>query len=175
MIRERLSIYRSRIRRELTAAFEEECTPRAVAASFAIGIFITAMPTGGLGIGLFFVFVYYWDWISKTAIFASVAVLNPLVKPFVYVGSYHLGARLLGTEPILVFEITALDWIVRVVQVLLIGNVLIALALSAISYAIVFRLTQAHRERQQRRQRQHQTDEVSPNAVLVSMIQRWRK
>lgn len=169
MIRERLSIYRARIRRQLTAAFEEECTPREVAASFAIGIFITAMPTGGLGIGLFFVFVYYWDWVSKTAIFASVAVLNPLVKPLVYVASFHLGALLLGTEPIVLFEITPLDWLVGLIQLLLLGNVLIALALSAISYVTVLRLTRAHRERQQ------QTDELSPNAVLVSFLQRWRK
>lgn len=169
MLRERLSIYRARVRRELTAAFEEECSPRAVAASFAIGIFVTAMPTGGLGISLFFVLVYYWDWVSKTAIFASVAVLNPLVKPLVYVASYRLGVLLLGTEPVVTFDIAVLDWIVGASQVLLIGNVLIALALAGLSYAVVFRLTRAHRDRH------HRSDEISPPAALASVIQQWRK
>lgn len=168
MLRERLSIYRARVRRELTAAFEEECSPRAVAASFAIGIFVTAMPTGGLGISLFFLFIYYWDWVSKTAIFASVAVLNPFVKPLVYVASYRLGVLLLGTEPVVTFDITVLDWLVGASQVLLIGNVLIALALAGLSYVVVFRLTRAHRDR-------HRTDEISPPAALASVIQQWRK
>ena len=169
MIRERLSQYRAVIRRELTDAFEEEHTAQEIATSFAIGIFITAMPTGGLGIGLFFVLAYYFEWISKTAIFASVLVLNPLVKPVVYLASFQLGAILVGTEPIAVFDHTILDYAVTVVQLVLLGNVIIALALAGVSYVLVLHLTRAHRRRQQT------NGEMSPYAVFVSMIHRWRR
>ncbi|RQH00029.1 DUF2062 domain-containing protein [Natrarchaeobius oligotrophus] len=146
MLGERLAVYRDRIRRELTAAFRAEHTPHQVASSFAIGIFVTAMPTGGLGIGLFFVLVSVWSWISKPAIFASVAVLNPAVKPAVYLASFQVGATVLGTDPIPDGEtVTESAW--TVVQQLLIGNVLIALALSGIGYVVVLYLTRTNRRR----------------------------
>lgn len=168
MIRDRLSLYRARVRRELTAAFEEEHTPQEVAKSFAIGTFVTAMPTGGLGIGLFFVLVYYYDWISKTAIFSSVVVLNPLVKPLVYVASFQLGVILIGTEPVILFENSLFNYVATAIQLLLLGNVLIALVLAGIGYVVVLHLTRAHR-------RQQSGDEMSSYAVLVAMRQRWRK
>ncbi|RQG97316.1 DUF2062 domain-containing protein [Natrarchaeobius chitinivorans] len=146
MLRERLASYRDRVRRELTEAFQAEHTPHQVASSFSIGIFVTALPTGGLGIGLFFVFVSLWSWISKPAIFASVAVLNPFVKPAVYVASLQVGATALGTDPIPLEETaTASAW--AVFQQLAIGNLLIAILLSLVSYGLVFHLTRAHRRR----------------------------
>ena len=147
MVRERIARYRDQARRRLVAAFQEEHTPRQVAASFAIGIFITAMPTGGLGIGLFFVFISLWSWISKPAIFASVAVLNPFVKPAVYLASFQVGAFVLGSESVRSLEATttAAAWVA--IQQLLIGNVLIALVLSALGYVVVLHLTRVHRRR----------------------------
>lgn len=147
MLRDRLSLYRDRVRRELTAAFEEEHTPHQVAASFAVGIFVTAMPTGGLGISLFFVFGYWFSWISKPAIFSTVAVLNPLVKPVVYVASFHVGALVMGTEVIVPDEPTLSASVAVGLQQLLVGNLLIAIALSLVSYGVVLHLTRSHRRR----------------------------
>ena len=153
MFRERLSLYRSRVRRELTAAFEGRHTPHEVAASFAIGIFVTAMPTGGLGIGLFFLLAYWCSWVCRTAMFASVVVLNPLVKPLVYAGSVKLGAVVLGTEPLVLFDVSALDYAVTAIQLLLFGNLLIALTLSGVGYVVVLELTRSHRRRRHRHSR----------------------
>ena len=147
MVRERLSAYRSRVRRELTAAFDGRHTSHEVATSFAIGIFVTAMPTGGLGIGLFFVLAYWFSWVCKPALFASVVVLNPLVKPLVYAASVKLGALTLGTEPLVLFDVASLDYAVTLVQLLLFGNLLIALALSGLGYVVVHELARSHRRR----------------------------
>ncbi|MWV39321.1 DUF2062 domain-containing protein [Natrialba sp. INN-245] len=146
MLWERFARYRDRVRRELTDAFREEHTPHQVASSFAIGIFVTALPTGGLGVGLFFVFVSIWSWISKPAIFASVAVLNPFVKPAVYVASLQTGATVLGTDPIPLEE-TAAESAWAVARQLVIGNLVIAVGLSVVGYTIVLHLTRAHRSR----------------------------
>lgn len=147
MFQERFERYRDRVRREFTAAFREEHTPHEVAASFTIGVFVTSMPTGGLGIGLFFVFAYWLSWISKPAIFASVAVLNPFVKPIVYLGSLQLGAFVLGTGGLLPDESTATESSIAFVQQLVVGNLLIALTLAAIGYVVVLQLMYAHRRR----------------------------
>ena len=145
MLRERLVVYRDRARRELTRAFEEEHTPHEVAASFAVGIFVTAMPTGGLGIGLFFLLAYWFSWVSKPAIFASVAVLNPFVKPAVYLVSFHLGAVVLDTGGLIPREETATESVVIGVHPLIIGNLIVAAILSAVSYALTLRLTRVYR------------------------------
>lgn len=147
MIRERLGRYRDRVRQELTAAFEEEHTPHEVGLSFAIGIFVTALPTGGLGISLFFVFAAWWSWISKPAIFASVAVLNPLVKPAVYVASYQTGGILVGNRPFQSDDALLTETAGVAVKQLLVGNLLIAAALSVVCYVLLAHLTRIHRRR----------------------------
>ena len=129
--------YRRRVRRTLAEILEEKYTPHELAASFALGIFVTAMPTGGLGVGLFFVFAYLWAWASKTAMLAAVVVLNPVVKPLVYAASIKLGAFLLGPNPVVLFEVAALDYTATALQFLLVGNLLIAGTLSAVSYVVV--------------------------------------
>lgn len=138
--------YRDRVRAEFEAAFAEDHTPHEVGASFGIGVFLTALPTLGLGLVAFVVLVAVFDRISKVAIFASVAVLNPALKPFVYLGSYRIGDRLLGTESIEFFDGglgTATDATLR----LLMGNVLLAAVLAAIGYVGVRRLTVTYRRR----------------------------
>lgn len=149
MIHDRLARYRDRFRRELIVAFRKEHTPHQIGVSFGIGIFITALPTGGLGIGLFFVFASLWSWISKPAIFASVAVLNPFVKPAVYVASLQIGGLLLGVQSIRSHE-TTIESAGVAVQQLVLGNVVLAVCLSVVSYLIVVHLTRTHRRRRRR-------------------------
>ncbi|APW99786.1 hypothetical protein CHINAEXTREME_19310 [Halobiforma lacisalsi AJ5] len=146
MLRDRLGTYRDRARRMLTQAFRTDHTPRQVAASFSIGVFVTTLPTGGIGVGLFFVFVSLWPWISKPAIFASVAVLNPFVKPVVYVASYQVGGTVLGTVPLLSSDISS-ETARTAVRQLIVGNLLVAVALAGIGYLLLLRLTLAHRRR----------------------------
>ncbi|ELY84919.1 MULTISPECIES: DUF2062 domain-containing protein [Natrialba] len=148
-IRDRLDHYREEALHKLTVAIQEEHTPHEVAASFAIGIFVTALPSGGLGIGLFFVFSALWSWICKPALFASIAVLNPFVKPVVYLSSVHVGGVLLGTSPIRSQE-TITESATATVHQLIVGNVVFATVLAAIGYVIVRRLTRLHRRRAQR-------------------------
>ncbi|MCU4925235.1 DUF2062 domain-containing protein [Halobacteria archaeon AArc-dxtr1] len=160
MLRERLSTYRDRARRELTTAMTAEYTPHEIALSFAIGLFVTAMPTGGLGIGLLLGLAYWQAWASKAAMIAAIAVLNPLVKPAVYVASYQLGAALLGSELVVSLGHPTLDLGLEIVQFLLFGNLVIALLLAALGYVAVFRVTVAYRQRQ---------EQVSPGGAWATL------
>ncbi len=141
--------YRDRVRQKLTSALQEEHTPHEVGLSFSVGIFVTAMPTGGLGIGLLAGLAAWWSWISKPAIIASVAVLNPFVKPAVYVASYQTGGVLLGNRSLYSSTTsTSLTETAGVaVRQLLVGNLVIAVLLSILSYALVVSLTRIHRQR----------------------------
>ncbi|WP_247003975.1 DUF2062 domain-containing protein [Halosolutus gelatinilyticus] len=160
MIRRRLNRYRDRARSELRAAFRTDHTPHQIGASFAVGIFITTLPTGGLGIGLFFVFAALWSWVNKPAIFASVAVLNPFVKPAVYVASYHVGGVVLGTRSILSSD-PAVDSAGTAVGQTLLGNILVGIGLAVLSYVAVVILTRIRRGQQR-----HPLELSSVSAVL---------
>ena len=96
MFREKLSSYRAGIKAEFEAISAEDHPPHDIAASFAIGIFITSLPTLGTGLLLFLVIAYLFERVSKIALFASVLVLNPVAKWGVYAASFWIGALLLG-------------------------------------------------------------------------------
>lgn len=147
MIRDRLAVYRDRVRRELTAAFAENHTAHEVAFSFSIGLFVTSMPTGGLGLGLLAILAYWYAWASKTAMFAAVVVLNPFVKPAVYVASYQLGSTFLGSDQLVTVEHELIDTVIELVQFLLVGNIILGLAMSGIGYLVVLHLTRSYRKR----------------------------
>ena len=166
MLQGRVERYRDRIRREFVKAFREHHTPHQIGVSFAIGIFITAMPTGGLGVGLFFVLAYHFSWISKPAIFASVAVLNPVIKPAVYVASLQVGAFVLDTGGLIPDEGTIAESALLATKQLLIGNLLIALLLAALGYLVAFHLTVAHRRR---------TDETGDSWVESTLLGLFRR
>ncbi len=147
MFRDRVIRVQDRVRHALRTAWEEEHTPHEVATSFAIGIFVTALPTGGLGIGSFFLFAYWWSWISKPAIFSSVAVLNPAIKPAVYLGSFYVGATLFGTDPLIATRWTHLETALLLIQLLLIGNLILAVVLAGVAYVAAYYLVRNYVER----------------------------
>jgi hypothetical protein len=74
MLRERFGEYRARVRSALADAFSESHPPHDVAASFAFGVFVTALPTLGTGFAVFVVVAYLSDRVSKLALLASVVL-----------------------------------------------------------------------------------------------------
>lgn len=136
----RFDRYVDRIREELHGAFAKEHTPREVAWSFALGTFITTLPTLGTGLLLFVMIVYVFDWVSPTALFASVLVFNPVVKWGVYVASFTLGMLLLG--PIEGVSMTDVSFSAgpEITVRLLVGNLILAVLATVVSYVVVHRL-----------------------------------
>lgn len=165
MVRERLASYRDRVRRKLVAAFREEHTPHQIAASFAIGVFVTALPTGGLGVGLFFVLVSLQAWISKPAIFASVAVLNPMVKPAVYLSSFQVGSLLLGSDSVSSRDAVTGESARIAISQLVLGNLVIAVGLAAVGYLVLLHLTRVYRRRSNR-------FEGTTNGAVLGLLRR---
>lgn len=145
MIRDGVGRYSDRILGELRETFAEAHTPRETAASFAIGTFITMLPTLGVGLFVFVVIAYLSDRINTVALFASVVVFNPAVKWGVYVASFALGVLVLGPVEGVGLADVSLDAGPDIVSRLLVGNALLAIAATAISYVVVHRLARAYR------------------------------
>ena len=142
-----MATYRTRIRGELERAFAENNTPHEIAASFAVGTFITMLPTLGAGLLLFVVIVAIVARASKIALFASVLVFNPGVKWGVYGASFWLGSVILGPLPVGTEFGVSLSAGSDVLLRLLVGNLLLAIVVSIAGYVVVLRLAHGYRRR----------------------------
>jgi uncharacterized protein len=150
MVRERLVRYQGEIRRELEAAFDERSSPHAVAGSFALGVFITSLPTLGTGFVVFAALLLLVDRVNKAALLASVVVLNPVVKWGVYAASFWLGTLLLGPVPGLTPAEIELSFSAgpEIVHRLLLGNLILAVVFTLVGYWVVLRLVVEYRTKE---------------------------
>lgn len=147
MPRARLKKYIQRVREEIVSSFATEHTSHQIAASFALGTFITMLPTLGVGLLVFVVLVYFFDWINKIALFASVLVFNPIVKWGVYLSSFSLGILLLGpVDGVGIGEVPSLDEGNDILVRLLVGNLILAVIATIAAYFAVYRLVEAYED-----------------------------
>lgn len=145
MRQSRLRGYVGRVRAALYDSFTHEHTPRQIALSFALGTFITMMPTLGTGLIIFVVLVRLFDWINSVALFSSVVVFNPAVKWGVYAGSFALGFVLLGpVEGFAIGDVPSFGDGSDIVVRLLVGNTILAVLAAGLGYLIVYRLVVAY-------------------------------
>ncbi|MFO7927709.1 MAG: DUF2062 domain-containing protein [Halobacteriota archaeon] len=138
---------REELKHEIEASLDGEYTPKQVAGSFALGVFITSLPTLGTGFLLFIVIAYVFSNVSKLALFSSVIVLNPPVKWGVYGSSFWLGSLLLGPVGGVSRSDISLSAAPEVVVRLLLGNFILAVVFTAVGYVVAYRLTAAYRRR----------------------------
>lgn len=147
MVRERVIAYVGRVTSALEDAFAEDHPPNDVAASFAIGVFITSLPTLGTGLLMFVALAALFDRISKLALLASVVVLNPVVKWGVYAVSFWLGVRFLGPVPGATPSDISFSAGPEIVLRLLVGNLILSVIFTVVGYLLALRLVRSIRKR----------------------------
>ena len=141
-MRHRYRSLRSRLSTELKKAFEEDHTPREVGLSFAFGIFLTVIPTLGLGLVVFLILIRLSDRVSSLALMSTVIVVNPVVKPVFHLAGISLGGFITGKT---ISE--NLDP-VNLLIMLYTGSFVLAVFLSVISYFIVVKAVRKYREKE---------------------------
>ncbi len=144
---DQLRSLRDDLRSEIEGALAGRHTPRQVAGSFALGVFITSLPTFGTGVLAFFLIIWLFASVSKLALFASVLVLNPAVKWGVYGASFWLGSVLLGPVEGVTRSDLSMSAGPEIIVRLLVGNLILAVVFTVIGYVVAYRLTAAYRRR----------------------------
>ncbi|MFD1643136.1 DUF2062 domain-containing protein [Halohasta litorea] len=147
-MRARVKGYLRRIRDGVRESFAADHTPPEVAGSFALGVFITMLPTLGTGLVLFVILSYLFARINRIALFASVLVLNPAVKWGVYGASITLGVFLLGPVDGIEGAAVSLDAGWDVLVRLWVGNLVLAAIATVIGYVVVYRMVVSYRHRE---------------------------
>jgi uncharacterized protein (DUF2062 family) len=148
MVRRRLSRIYEQVRERLVTAFIEEHSPQEVAFSFSLGVFITALPTLGTGVLVFFILAFLFTRLSKIALFASVLILNPVVKWGVYGASYSVGRTLLGPVPGASFESVSLSMGTDLLARLWLGNLILATVFAVGGYVAALRIVNEFHRRE---------------------------
>jgi hypothetical protein len=148
VIREKLAKQRDQVREELEQAADKEYPAHDIAGSFSLGVFITALPTLGTGVLVFLVLAFLFARIHKIALFASVIILNPVVKWGVYGASFSLGTVLLGPIPgVTSVNSFSLSMGPDVIARLVLGNTILAIVFAVIGYVFALRIVKEYRQR----------------------------
>ncbi|MWV64342.1 DUF2062 domain-containing protein [Halorubrum sp. JWXQ-INN 858] len=147
MILSRVEEWTGRVKAELQRSFAEEYSSRETAGSFALGVFITMLPTLGTGLIVFVALAWLFDRINRVALFASVLVFNPVVKWGVYAASFTLGVLILGPVPGVTSAEVSLSAGPEIVTRLLVGNVILAVVAAVPGYFVCHRLVEAYQAR----------------------------
>ncbi|WP_331234262.1 DUF2062 domain-containing protein [Natronorarus salvus] len=142
----RLAGYVEQVRATLRVAFSEDHPPHLIAVSFALGMFVTTLPSFGVGIPVLMWIGHRFAWANKLAFFAAVATLNPLMKGGVYVVSFLIGVQLLGPVPGTTSVDIGIDAGAKVLIRLLVGNVILAIGFAIVSYIVAYRIAHAVRQ-----------------------------
>ena len=143
----RLRRVRNRVRETIEASFDDDQSPEQIAGSFAIGVFLTALPTLGGNLLLMVILASRVAWINTVALFSSGIVINPLVKWGIYAISIPLGIYLLGPIDGGIAVELSLSGNRPLLVRLVVGCVILAVVATAISYGLVRRMVVAYRRR----------------------------
>lgn len=113
-----------------------EQPPHLVGVSFAIGLFVATLPTPGLDTVTLVAIGWRFEWANRWAFGLALAILNPVVKSFVYVGSFALGTALLGPGGGAAGLELSLAAGPHILSRLVVGNVIIAVVVAGTGYLV---------------------------------------
>ncbi len=116
---------------------KKEYTPHDVALGFSLGVFI-ALATPGFDVLVALLLVLLLKNLNKLAVFAGIAVINPITVAFIYPFSFKLGAFLTGYEPLQGASFFSPHNLLNISKPLLVGNVALGLILGVIGYCLVY-------------------------------------
>lgn len=119
------------------ALLKQPGTPHEMGLAFAIGTFISILPTPGFNFVLASFLLTKWRHLHRAAMFLSLAVWNTLVVAPLYTISMKLGNWFFGTSFTDSVTLSFIETPLLLIQGFLVGNVVTALGTAVICYALV--------------------------------------
>jgi uncharacterized protein (DUF2062 family) len=122
------------------ALLQAETSAHDQALGFAVGTFISLLPTPGFNFALAFLLASWFRQIHRATLIASLAVWNVFVTAPLFALSYRLGNILF---PAPATPSVATQWqaqVISFVQGFVVGNLIVAVVITAVSYTIVLSL-----------------------------------
>ncbi|MDQ3535656.1 MAG: DUF2062 domain-containing protein [Bacteroidota bacterium] len=138
-----------KVKRFLVEITTSKVSTHNLALGFAIGTFIAILPTPGFGVLISIFLIYSFKKINATSILFPFAVWNPLVLAPLYILSYKIGDLLFAAKATIESDYTFFYKFIYFCQTYLVGNVIVAVLFSIISYFVIFRVTELFKQKKQ--------------------------
>ncbi len=126
--------------RQFKAIMKSNSSPESMAMGFSLGTLIVILPTPGFGIFIALFIALLFKKINKVAILASFTLWNPIIIAPIYWLSFELGNLIFRPDPSIKFDLAILDQLYHYSGKFMLGNVMIAIFMSIISYMAVYLL-----------------------------------
>jgi uncharacterized protein len=128
---------KDKLKEHFLEVIKTKTSPHTIGLGFAIGTFISILPTPGFNIILGLLILLIFKKVNKFSLFAAIFFWNPLTSIPIYYFSYQIGDSLFGSSSIMVYELTLLGKIYLYARRFLVGNIILALITSTTSYFIL--------------------------------------
>ncbi|MFH1439515.1 MAG: DUF2062 domain-containing protein [Candidatus Woesearchaeota archaeon] len=138
MIKKRIISFKEKLMHHFHEVIKLKKSPHSIALGFAVGTFISILPTPGLNILLGLLVVLIYEKINKISLFGSIIFWNPLFTIPLDGLSYKIGSLIFGSAPVVRYNIVILDNIYNFTRRFLVGEIITAVFLSVFSYLLVF-------------------------------------
>ena len=113
-----------------------QISPHSIASGFALGTFISVLPTPGFNIILGIIVTLIFSRINKFSLFGAILLWNPFTAAFIYPTSYAIGNNIFGTLPAVDYQLTFFDYLLRFSRRFIVGNLILASSTALASYGI---------------------------------------
>jgi hypothetical protein len=127
----------SRLRRYIREVISLKTSPHEIALGFAVGTFITVIPSPGFNILLGMLFIFIYRRVSKLSLFLSFAFWNPLVLVPTYYAAFRLGNLILGKAPVVAYEVVLMNQAYHFTVRLFLGSIILSTVFSIGSYYLI--------------------------------------
>ncbi len=111
--------------------------PHEIALGFAIGVFISTMPTPGFNFILAFITLFFIR-MNKIALLAGLAFINPFLTPLIYSTALQIGRIFIPYIPLAGVPWHSWENLLANVKPFILGALILAIWFAVVSYAIVF-------------------------------------
>jgi uncharacterized protein len=136
--------WKNKIKKHFEEVLKIKTSSREIALGFAIGTLIAILPTFGFGIFIGLLVIFLFKKVSKIALLGAFVVWNPLVLALLYVPSYYLGDLIVGELPTRTFRFEFVSQVYVLTRRYLVGNFVLAVVLSVVSYFVVLKLVEKY-------------------------------
>lgn len=158
MVKKYYHRFKKFMRHHYHKALRQEIDPHAIALGFAIGTCIGILPTGGFGILVALFIMLFFKSLNKIAVFAGLAIWNPLTMIPVYYLSYGIGNWILGVGDNEVINTSITNVRTQMLksafefsEKYLVGNIILAVTISLASYFFMRKAVIVYQHRKAKR------------------------
>ena len=120
--------------------------PHEIALGFAVGVFISTMPTPGFNLLLGFISLFFIR-MNKIALLAGIAFVNPFLTPFIYATELQIGRVFFSYAPLAGVPWYAWENLLANVKPFYFGAFILATWVAIISYLVVYLLVYMYQMR----------------------------